>query len=91
MNITMLGAIDEHVRLITAQFDEYRQLIIVKYFLDRELTDDDDDDEDVDIMMHEVYAGCGYDYEFECIYSQHSAVELNHMEGAVFRRKEITK
>lgn len=87
MNRAMLGMINNHVRLITAEFDANHQKIFIKYFLDREITEDDN--EDIEIMMTEVLAGYGlYDYDYECIYSHHSSKELNHMNGAVFRRKE---
>lgn len=87
MNRAMLGMIDCHVRLITAQFDEYHQKIIVRYFLDREPTENDNDD--IEIMMTEVLSGYGlYNFDYECIYSKHSSLELNQLHGAVFRRKE---
>lgn len=89
MNRAMLGMIHVNIRLITAEFNAIRQKLIVRCYLDREVTDDDK--EDLEIIITELSAGYGpslYNCDCECIYSLHSTQELNHMYGAVFRRKE---
>ncbi|UOP00334.1 hypothetical protein [Kingella potus] len=87
MNRAMLGMIHADIRLITAEFDELKQKLIIRCYLDREVTDDDR--EDMEIMITELSAGYGsYDCDCECIYSLLSTRELNHTYGAVFRRKE---
>ncbi|WP_165091095.1 hypothetical protein [Neisseria yangbaofengii] len=89
MNIAMLGMIHSDIRLITVDYDEKKRFIKIKNYLSRAATEEDC--EDIECLITELWSMLGEyfdDADFECIHSHHSSKELNHMNGAVFRRKE---
>ncbi|WP_239994605.1 MafB family polymorphic toxin, partial [Neisseria meningitidis] len=90
MNIAMLGMIHSDIRLITVDYEEGRRFLKIKNYLSREAITEDH--EDMEYLITELWSMCGEYFDeadFECIYSNHSSMELNQINGAVFRRKEL--
>ncbi|HEZ5154120.1 TPA: hypothetical protein WI615_002019 [Neisseria meningitidis] len=90
MNIAMLGMIHSDIRLITVDYEEGRRFLKIKNYLSREAITEDH--EDMEYLITELWSVCGEYFDeadFECIYSNHSSMELNQINGAVFRRKEL--
>ena len=89
MNMAMLGMIHENIRLIRVDFDEKNNHVSIFNYLSREVLDDDY--EDMEEIATELDAMMGNHFnklDILCIYSNHTARELNLLPGAVFRRRE---
>jgi hypothetical protein len=85
----LLGEIYPEIRAIAVKYDEQDKDLLIRYYLDREPTEDDF--ESISIVATEIEAAFGNSLkkcETQCIYSNKPIGRLDHLDGWVYARKE---
>ena len=88
----LIGEIYPEIRVIAVRFSEDNELL-VRYYLDREPTEDDYDS--VNLLISEVLAqtssASNITYQkAECVFSQGHMRELNQLDEIIYARREYT-
>lgn len=88
----LIGEIYPEIRAIAIKFSEEHELLI-RYYLDREPTEDDYDS--VDMLISEVLAHTSNASEItyqkgECIFSKEHMRKLDYLDGFIYARREYS-